>query len=234
RARSDERFTVESVVREVGTSGDLPALAILLARDDELAREINVVDIAPGPRRLGLARLLAAAASGDQHLQRVLSFDPEQGRAILETLVDHGEPVDIGTRRRRALRVCQQLGSALGALHDAGLWHGRVARQSVRQIGELTVLTLVDALVQWAEPSGEEPPAGSPADDVAAVLSFCELRDAPEGLVDGRALARWASEQLDSEAEAELAALRERLLSEALERAPAGLSDEGEDGSTAH
>jgi serine/threonine-protein kinase len=186
RRAGDGRFTTESTLL------DLPALQALGARDNDLGRAVVLIRIAPTPRRARLLEILAAAAAaGDEHLQRVFSLDRERGQAILEVqLGERGLPALDGDPRDGALEAAVQLGRALAPLHAAGIAHGAVGRRdAVSRCGPHLILSLTAAL----ERGGEEP---SPAGDVRAVLELLGLAG-PCPAQDGAALAEWALAELE-------------------------------------
>ncbi len=208
RRAADLRYAPESTLFEV------PSLQLRAARDSELGRAVVLVRIAPGERRAGiLALLTAAAASGDEHLQRVFRVDRELGQAVLETRL--GDPLTPPRDRGEALSLVAQLGRALAPLHRAGLTHGAVTAAAISRCCETWILSLLPALERAA--------TGAPLtldQELAAVLGLAGLPPVP-GLADGAALASWAEEELTRLQSREAAARQQALLAEALAGAPA-------------
>jgi serine/threonine-protein kinase len=212
RRASDRRFAIESTLLET------PEVQALSARDGDLGRAVVLVRVAPGPGRdspLGL--LTAAAAAGDEHLQRVFTLDRERGQATLEARLGEpglSPPAEGDDRRVSALRVAEQLGLALDPLHAAGIPHGAISADAVSHCGPHLILSLVAAL--------DRSETGTPSDDVRAVLVLCGLQGGPAP-TDGAALVGWARAERER---VEADARRERIrvvLARATADAPPGV-----------
>jgi tRNA A-37 threonylcarbamoyl transferase component Bud32/tetratricopeptide (TPR) repeat protein len=205
RRAADSRYAHESTVHDDGL------VQALAARDQELGRPVLLVRLAPGAQREAALRLLAAAAAGgDEHLQRVFRLEPEAGQAVLESALGEPAAVDALEGGERLL-LLEQLGRALAPLHAAGLAHGAIAAPAINRCGSTYVLSLVPALVRRA--------ACVPADDVRAAASLAAATP-PADVGDGASMARWAAEERSRHESAARAARQRELLAAALASAP--------------
>jgi eukaryotic-like serine/threonine-protein kinase len=202
RRAADDRFQVESIVFED------PTFQLTQARDNELGREVLIARLAPGPARAPRWALLAAAAAhGDEHLQRVFALRAESGQAIIAAL--EGAPVPFPPANPRlALHLCQEIGLALAALHSAGLAHGRIVPEAITQLEGSFLLALVPAL--------EHPTPSSPAQDVQMLSRLVGLVP-PADVTDGAALCNWAQQARTQQEKEQHAARYNQLLARALE-----------------
>ena len=206
RRATDRRFTVE------GQLAHTEQLQLHQARDTELGRPVVLVRLALTDQRPALLALLSAAARAGPTLQRVLSLDAEQGQAVLQATF--GLPLQAPGSRSAALRLCEDLGRALAALHAAGLAHGAVTAEAVTTAGPAGLLALTPALLADGGDS-------SPAQDVERVLELAGLPP-EDGPRDGAALVQWARQEQERQQEAERLQRRQRLQQQALARRPGG------------
>jgi serine/threonine-protein kinase len=180
RRAADARFTVESAVV------DRPEAQIFEAQDNQLGRAVMLVRLAPGVHREPLLELLAAAAAaGDEHLQRVFALERERGQAVLDPAM--GEPVVLPLpAEAERIALAEQLGLALAPLHRCALAHGAVTASALTRRGGCFVLSLLPALTSRE--------TASPSTDVLAVLGLAGLSPRVE-ILDGAALAEWAKQE---------------------------------------
>jgi hypothetical protein len=207
----DQRFTVESSIKTT------PNLQIQEARDNQLGRSVILVRMAPVPQRETMfALLMAAAAHGGTHLQRVLSLDRNKGQAVLQCL--SGETLGAHAQGHRVLspwEMARQIGLGLAALHQQGITHGGLSAQSIYLWDDWVIVDLISALSPL--------PQGPPSVDIDAILTLLKLA-VPEPLVDGKALADWAHKTQVTQKEQQQKQQRDRVIEEALKRMPQGKS----------
>ncbi len=199
RRATDRRFAVETPL--VSNK----RIQILKAQDLSLGREVLIVRITPGGHREEIfARLTAAAAWGNECLQRVFALDAEKGQAILEA--EEGSQLNLDEKDLQTkLHLAACLGRALLPLHRAGFAHGGIELSAITYLGNAFTLSLVPTLLDPSKASVE-----NDVRDVIKLLgwdlhrAFDETRltlhsDELEQLVrlkDGEALACWAIEKL--------------------------------------
>ncbi len=172
----------------LATSAD--GIRLLHAEDTRLGREVQVIEAPESARGRAMALLKAAALveelPGADHLQAVLDLDPDQGRGVLATPLDHegDHAASWGLERTR------QVALALVPLHRAGLAHGALDKPgAATEVGGVSTLALGPALLV------EDP--GSPEQDLACLIDRCAEKP-PAGVTDASALAAWAGERSGS------------------------------------
>lgn len=189
RRATDERFQAEAVRLQH------PALQIVEARDRELARSVLLLRLARGPARQPLVELLAAAARGHEHLQRVLALDVERGQAVLQPM--WAQPFEPPDDRLRALEVCIRLAAAVDPLHRDGLAHGAITADAISVEAGEPALELVPALVSRLPADGADSSPPGPAADIAAIAELFGLQ-LPSEIGTGDALGAWARARRDA------------------------------------